>query len=143
MARTGFQGAGDKRQRLILYLETMKDGALKIVGTPVGFVLTVEDRHFQEAQAELVGKTSVAVWSDKVSKPVTARFARADRAYINSWAESGLPTNPFRTDNWPMSQGGEGPFASAPPRTPEEVRPSQVGLSAEGPSTSMWNMCYS
>ena len=29
------------------------------------------------------------------------------------------------------------------PRTPEEVRPSQVGLSAEGPSTSMWNMCYS
>jgi len=102
VARTGFQGAGDKRQRLILYLETMKNGALKIVGTPVGFVLTVEDRHFQEAQAELVGKTSVAVWSDKVSKPVAARFAWADRAYINSWTEDGLPTSPFRTDDWPI-----------------------------------------
>jgi len=33
---------------------------------------------------------------------VAARFAWADRAYIDSWAESGLPTNPFLTDNWPM-----------------------------------------
>jgi hypothetical protein len=110
-----FKAPETKDNPLILHFETMSNKALKITGTPVRFVLAGEDERFREVQVELVGKTSVAVWSDKVSKPVAARFAWADRAYIDSWAESGLPTNPFRTDNWPMWRGGEGPFASEPP----------------------------
>jgi sialate O-acetylesterase len=97
-----FKAPETKDNRLILHFETMNNESLNITGTPVGFVLAGEDKRFQEAQAEPVGKTSVAVWSDKVSKPVAARFAWADRAYINLWTESGLPASPFRTDDWPI-----------------------------------------
>ena len=102
-----FKSLETKDNRLILRFETMNNEALKITGTPVGFVVAGEDGQFQEAQAELVGKTSVAVWSDKVSKPVAARFAWAGRPYINLWTESGLPTSPFRTDDWPISSKRE------------------------------------
>jgi sialate O-acetylesterase len=55
-----------------------------------------------EAQAELVNKTTVAVWSDKVEKPVAARFAWSSRPYVNLWTASELPVGPFRTDDWPL-----------------------------------------
>ena len=61
-----------------------------------------EDKKFVEAQAELVNKTTVAVWSDKVEKPVAARFAWSSRPYVNLWTASGLPVGPFRTDDWPL-----------------------------------------
>jgi hypothetical protein len=47
-------------------------------------------------------KTTVAVWSDKVEKPVAARFAWSSRPYVNLWTASGLPVGPFRTDDWPL-----------------------------------------
>ena len=46
-------------------------------------------------------------WRDKVSKPVAARLGWAGRPYINLWTESGLPTSPFRTDDWPISSKRE------------------------------------
>ena len=97
-----FRNAETKGGRLVLHFETMADEPLKLTGTPVGFVVASEDRKFQEAQAELVGKTSVAVWSDKVPKPQAARFGWAGRPYLNLRTESGLPASPFRTDNWPV-----------------------------------------
>ena len=69
-------------------------------GEPAGFAVAGEDRQFVEAKAQLVGTTSVAVWSDKVPKPVAARFGWSATPYINLWTESGLPVSPFRTDNW-------------------------------------------
>jgi hypothetical protein len=39
----------------------------------------------------VVGKRSGAVWSDKVLKPVAARFGWAGRPYLNLQIESGLP----------------------------------------------------
>jgi len=97
-----FKSLEAKDNRLILHFETMKDEPLKLAGTPVGFVVAGEDRKFYEAQAELVDKASVAVWSDKVTKPVAARFGWAGRPFINLWTESGLPASPFRTDDWPL-----------------------------------------
>jgi sialate O-acetylesterase len=72
-----FKSAETKGDRLVLHFETMADEPLKLTGTPVGFVVAGEDRKFQEAQAELVGKTSAAVWSDKVTASVAARFGWA------------------------------------------------------------------
>jgi sialate O-acetylesterase len=95
------KSAEPKGGRLVLDFETMGNEALKLTGTPTGFVVAGEDRDFLEAQAELVGKTSVAVWSDKVSKPVAAQFGWAGRPYLNLRTESGLPASPFRTDDWP------------------------------------------
>lgn len=91
-----------KADRLILHFETMNDEPLRLTGMPAGFVVAGEDRKFYEAQAEVVDKASVAVWSDKVTKPVAARFGWAGRPFINLWTESGLPASPFRTDDWPL-----------------------------------------
>ena len=78
----------------------MAGEALELRGKPAGFVVAGEDRRFHEAQAEPVGRTSVAVWSDKVPRPVAARFAWSAVPYLNLWTASGLPASPFQTDNW-------------------------------------------
>lgn len=41
-----------------------------------------EDRKSCETHAELVDKTSIAVWSDEVTKPVAARFGWAGRLFF-------------------------------------------------------------
>jgi hypothetical protein len=41
-----------------------------------------EDRKSYETHAELVDKTSIAVWSDEVTKPVAARFGWAGRRFF-------------------------------------------------------------
>lgn len=86
--------------RLILHFETPDNERLVLKGEPAGFAVAGEDRQFVEAKAQLVGTTSVAVWSDKVPKPVAARFGWSATPYINLWTASGLPVSPFRTDNW-------------------------------------------
>ena len=95
-----FKTAEVKGDRLIVKFETIGGEGLKLSGTPAGFVVAGEDKQFHEAQAELVDKTTVAVWSDKVTKPVAARFGWSGTPYINLWTESGLPVSPFRTDDW-------------------------------------------
>jgi sialate O-acetylesterase len=80
----------------------MNDEPLTLKGEPAGFVVAGEDQKFVAAKAELAGKTSVALWSDRVSKPVAARFGWSATPYINLWTESGLPVSPFRTDDWPV-----------------------------------------
>ena len=96
-----FKSVETKGNKLILHFEVMPGEELKLNGVPAGFVVAGEDKQFVEAQVELVDKTTVAVWSDKVEKPVAARFGWSSRPYINLWTTSGLPVGPFRTDTWP------------------------------------------
>lgn len=96
-----FKSVETKGNKLILNFDVMSGEELKLSGVPAGFVVAGEDKQFFEAQAERVDKTTVAVWSDKVEKPVAARFGWSSRPYINLWTVSGLPVSPFRTDNWP------------------------------------------
>lgn len=70
-----FKSAETKGNKLILHFDVMSGDELKLNGKPAGYVVAGEDKQFVEAQAELVNKTTVAVWSDKVEKPVAARFA--------------------------------------------------------------------
>jgi sialate O-acetylesterase len=96
-----FKSVETKGNKLILNFDVMSGEELKLSGVPAGFVVAGQDKQFFEAQAELVNKTTVAVWSDKVEKPVAARFGWSSRPYINLWTASGLPVSPFRTDDWP------------------------------------------
>ena len=97
-----FQSLETKGNKLILHFDVMNGDELKLNGTPAGFVIAGEDKQFFEAQAELLNKTTVAVWSDKVEKPIAARFGWASRPYLHLWTASGLPVSPFRTDDWPL-----------------------------------------
>jgi sialate O-acetylesterase len=97
-----FKSAETKGNKIILQFDVMPGEELKLNGTPSGFVVAGEDKQFFEAQAEVLNKTTVAVWSDKVEKPIAARLGWSSRPYLNLSTASGLPVSPFRTDDWPM-----------------------------------------
>ncbi len=72
-----------------------RDGALK------GFAIAGSDRKFVWAKAEIQGD-KVAVSSPEVSQPVAVRYGWSDFPVVNLWNKAGLPTSPFRTDDFPM-----------------------------------------
>jgi sialate O-acetylesterase len=69
-----------------------------------GFTIAGEDRKFHNAQAEIVNG-HVAVWCDKVEKPVAVRYGWANYPVVNLWNKEGLPATPFRTDDFPITTG--------------------------------------
>ncbi len=62
-----------------------------------GFSIAGADGKFVWAQAKIEGN-KVVVWSDKVSKPMSVRYAWADNPICNLYNTAGLPASPFRTD---------------------------------------------
>ena len=71
------------------------------VNEPRGFAIAGSDRKFVKAQAKVAGHDKIEVWSDQVSEPVAVRYAWADNPVCNLYSAVGLPTTPFRTDDWP------------------------------------------
>ncbi len=65
-----------------------------------GFMIAGEDQQFHWAKAEIRGN-EVAVWNDKVSRPMSVRYGWTDSLEeANLYNAEGLPASPFRTDNW-------------------------------------------
>jgi hypothetical protein len=131
-----------KDNRLILYLETMNNESLEITGTPVRFVLAGRISVFRKRRRSLSERRrsrsgvikSPNRWPPGLPGPVVPTSIHGRKAACRP-ARSGPTIG--------RCSGAEKRRLPAKPRTPQEVRPSPVGLSAEGPSTSMWNMCYS
>ena len=65
-----------------------------------GFEVAGADREFYPAKAELMGKNQIVVVCDKVSSPVSVRYAFHDYSPGNVANLRGLPLVPFRTDDW-------------------------------------------
>lgn len=64
------------------------------------FEIAGEDERFYTATAKVKGK-KVIVWSDNVKNPVAVRFAWSNNpSQFNLYNKEGLPTIPFRTDDW-------------------------------------------
>ena len=64
------------------------------------FAIAGENKQFVWADAKIEGD-KVIVWSDKVKNPVAVRYAWADNPEgANLRNKEGLPSSPFRTDNW-------------------------------------------
>lgn len=67
---------------------------------PQHFAIAGSDSTFVWADARIDGN-KVVVWSDEVDNPIAVRYAWADNPEgANLYNEEGLPTSPFRTDNW-------------------------------------------
>ena len=79
-------------------------GGLRTVDTRDlrGFAICGEDHQWVWAQARLLGKDKIEVWSDAVPIPVAVRYAWADNPVCNLLSNKGLPVTPFRTDDFPM-----------------------------------------
>lgn len=65
------------------------------------FAIAGYDQKFIWAEAKIVGKNKVEVWSDKIVSPKAVRYAfNNNPRNPNLTNDSGLPASPFRTDNW-------------------------------------------
>lgn len=69
-----------------------------------GFSIAGDDRNFVWAEAKIIEKNKVEVWSDLVAEPVAIRYAWADNPDCNLYSRVknnviGLPVTPFRTDD--------------------------------------------
>lgn len=74
-----------------------------------GFTIAGTDQKFYWARAEIVDRNTVKVYSKAVKKPVAVRYGWANNPdQANLYNSAGLPTNPFRTDEWPgVTEGSE------------------------------------
>ncbi len=65
------------------------------------FAIAGFDQKFVWAEAKIVGKNKIEVWSDKVLTPKAVQYAfNNNPKNPNLTNDSGLPASPFRTDNW-------------------------------------------
>ncbi|MCH6255066.1 sialate O-acetylesterase [Puniceicoccaceae bacterium K14] len=67
----------------------------------IGFAIAGEDKQFVWAEAKIVDKDTIEIWSDSVETPAAVRYAWADNPVCNVINREGLPLTPFRSDNWP------------------------------------------
>ena len=65
-----------------------------------GFIVAGEDKVWHNAQAQVVSRDKVKVWSDEEPAPVAVRYAWATNPIANLRSRENLPANPFRTDDW-------------------------------------------
>lgn len=63
-----------------------------------GFAIAGADGKFVWANAKIVGRDQVEVWSDEVAEPFAVRYAWANNPVANLYDRVGLPVTPFRTD---------------------------------------------
>ena len=70
--------------------------------------IAAADHVWHWANAKIVGKDRVEVWSDAVPQPVAVRYAfNNNPKHANLTNDTGLPATPFRTDNWPGPTDGK------------------------------------
>ncbi len=72
------------------------------------FAIAGTDKKWVWAEAKIVGKDKVEVWSASVPKPIAVRYAfNSNPKHPNLTNDSGLPASPFRTDSWPDPTAGK------------------------------------
>jgi len=72
------------------------------------FAIAGADQKWHWANAKIVGKDAIEVWSDEVPQPLAVRYAfNNNPRHPNLSNDTGLPAAPFRTDNWPGPTDGK------------------------------------
>ena len=100
---------GSSENELLLTFDDVGSGLkTRDNGRPAEFAVAGEDRKWYWAEAEIVGKNQIKVWSKSVSKPVAVRYAfNNNPRNPNLTNDSGLPATPFRSDSWPGPTDGK------------------------------------
>jgi sialate O-acetylesterase len=93
---------------LVTFMDVGRGLKTRDSGKPAEFAIAGEDHKWYWAEAEIVGKNQVRVWSKSVAKPVAVRYAfNNNPRNPNLTNNSGLPAEPFRSDNWPGPTDGK------------------------------------
>jgi sialate O-acetylesterase len=72
------------------------------------FAIAGADHKWHWAEAKIIGKDRIEVWSPAVAQPLAVRYAfNNNPKHPNLTNETGLPAAPFRTDDWPGPTAGK------------------------------------
>jgi sialate O-acetylesterase len=111
MTRSGpsFREAKVAGSKIVLTFDNSGKGLRIREGDKLGeFAIAGADRQWHWAEARIVKKDKVEVWSPDVPQPVAVRYAfNSNPVHPNLTNETGLPASPFRTDNWPGPTDGK------------------------------------
>ena len=107
-----FHKAEIKDSKIVVTFSEVGNGLKLTVGaTSKGleeFAIAGADRKWYWAEAKIVGRNRVEVWSPQVSQPVAVRYAfNNNPRNPNLTNDTGIPAGPFRTDNWPGPTDGK------------------------------------
>ena len=94
-----YQRMETREGKLVIHLDHAAGLATSDGGPPRGFSIAGTDRRFHAATAVIEGE-SVVLASPAVAAPVAARYAFAANPVATLMNGAGLPTVPFRTDDW-------------------------------------------
>lgn len=91
-----------KHGKIVLTFDNVGNGLKVKDGDKLDeFALAGEDKKWRWAEARIVGKNKVEVWSPEVPKPLAVRYAfNSNPKHPNLVNDAGLPAEPFRTDDW-------------------------------------------
>ena len=93
--------------KIRLRFDHVGSGLASLDGKPLNeFTIAGEDQQFLPAMATIEGD-EVVVYSDQITNPVAVRFAWRDDTAPNLGNKEGLPTSPFRTDQWKGATEGK------------------------------------
>ena len=111
MTKSGpmFHGAQISGSKIILTFDEAGAGLRIRDGDKLDeFAIAGADHKWLWANAKIVGKNSVEVWSASVARPLAVRYAfNNNPRHPNLTNETGLPAGPFRTDDWPGPTDGK------------------------------------
>ncbi|HET6976418.1 MAG TPA: sialate O-acetylesterase [Pyrinomonadaceae bacterium] len=104
-----FQSAKiDGAKIVVTFTETGSGLKLRNSTKPEDFAIAGADHKWYWAEAKIVGRNRVEVWSPQVSQPLAVRYAfNNNPRNPNLTNDTGTPAGPFRTDNWPGPTDGK------------------------------------
>lgn len=104
-----FAAAKVSGPRMIVSFRDVGTGLRLRAGDPLSeFAIAGADHRWVWANARIVGKDRVEVWSEAVPHPVAVRYAFNDNPVNPSLTnETDIPAGPFRSDNWPGPTDGK------------------------------------
>ena len=107
-----FQKAEIKDSKIVVTFSEVGSGLkLRSGATSTGpeeFAIAGADHKWYWAEAKVVGRNRVEVWSPQVSQPLAVRYAfNNNPKNPNLTNDTGIPAGPFRTDNWPGPTDGK------------------------------------
>jgi sialate O-acetylesterase len=111
MTKSGpmFREAKATKSKVVIRFDEVGQGLRVSDGNQLSeFAIAGEDRKWYWANAKIVGRDTIEVWSDSVKQPIAVRYAfNNNPRNPNLTNDTGLPAAPFRTDNWPGPTDGK------------------------------------
>lgn len=104
-----FKKAEIKGAKIILTFEEVGSGLKIKNGEKLNeFAISGADQKFVRAEAKIIGKNKIEVYSADILQPVAVRYAfNSNPKNPNLTNDSGIPASPFRTDNFPDPTAGK------------------------------------